>query len=249
VDVIRQQSSPKRRQGTAGYPAGDDARQRLLSVASEVFAERGFEAASTREIARRADMRSPALTYYFGDKLGLYLACVDVVTNRIGRRIDPLLCEMNTAIEQGADTPALIDLYCRLQDSLLDSFFARGEGDAVKELIWNVRFEIPEATDMMNERVSVPIHKVSADIIRRVIGAPDNDIAVALHVTAVAGTYMNFYLNKRPIAQLLQWDMEQPERGERIKDVARHAATCLLRGLAERAGTWPDGSGSKVRPG
>jgi len=49
-----------------------DARQRLLDAAAEVFASKGYAAASTREICRLAGTNVAAIHYYFGDKASLY---------------------------------------------------------------------------------------------------------------------------------------------------------------------------------
>jgi AcrR family transcriptional regulator len=50
----------------------DDPRQRLLTAAECVFAEKGFKAASVRDIVRRAGTNVAAVNYYFGDKERLY---------------------------------------------------------------------------------------------------------------------------------------------------------------------------------
>lgn len=50
-----------------------DARQRLLEAAIAVFAEKGFEAASVREICGAAGANIASINYYFRDKEGLYI--------------------------------------------------------------------------------------------------------------------------------------------------------------------------------
>ena len=51
-------------------------RQRLLHAAGEVFAERGFRAATTREITERAGVNLAAINYHFRDKAELYASAL-----------------------------------------------------------------------------------------------------------------------------------------------------------------------------
>ncbi|MCU1343136.1 MAG: transcriptional regulator, TetR family, partial [Candidatus Acidoferrum typicum] len=50
----------------------DPTREKLLEVAEHVFADRGYQAATIREICVRAGANVAAVNYHFGDKLGLY---------------------------------------------------------------------------------------------------------------------------------------------------------------------------------
>lgn len=58
--------------------ASDDTKQRLLEAAGEVFAARGYEAATTREICQRAEANIAAVNYHFGDKHRLYVEAVQL---------------------------------------------------------------------------------------------------------------------------------------------------------------------------
>lgn len=53
---------------------GAQSRERLLLAAMRLFAERGFTKTSTREIALAANTNIASISYYFGDKAGLYRA-------------------------------------------------------------------------------------------------------------------------------------------------------------------------------
>jgi TetR/AcrR family transcriptional regulator, regulator of cefoperazone and chloramphenicol sensitivity len=50
------------------------ARERLLRCGLRLFASKGFAATSTRELAECAQVNVAAISYYFGDKAGLYRA-------------------------------------------------------------------------------------------------------------------------------------------------------------------------------
>jgi len=54
----------------------DDARSRLLDAAGPVFAEKGYQAATVREICQAAGVNIAAVNYYFGEKERLYIEAV-----------------------------------------------------------------------------------------------------------------------------------------------------------------------------
>lgn len=49
-----------------------DTKERLLKAAKDLFVRKGFSGVSIREIAREADANSALISYYFGDKEGLF---------------------------------------------------------------------------------------------------------------------------------------------------------------------------------
>ncbi len=65
-----------------------DSRQRLLDAARELFAERGYDGTTVRELGRRAGVDPTMIARYFGGKSALYLESL----RPDGRpaRVDPL---------------------------------------------------------------------------------------------------------------------------------------------------------------
>lgn len=59
-----------------------DTRQRLLEAAIQTFAEKGFDGAGIREIAKRAKANSALVTYHFQGKEGLYLETLRAIFQR-----------------------------------------------------------------------------------------------------------------------------------------------------------------------
>lgn len=66
-------SRPKQSEPAAETP---DPRERILLAAGREFAERGYEAATVRDICTAAGVNVAAVNYYFGDKKRLYIESV-----------------------------------------------------------------------------------------------------------------------------------------------------------------------------
>lgn len=60
-------------------------KSKIIAIAEELFAELGFDATSTRLIAKKADVNIAMLNYYFGGKEGLYMAIIEshITANRV----------------------------------------------------------------------------------------------------------------------------------------------------------------------
>lgn len=61
---------------------GEQSRERLMRAALPLFANQGYAKTSTREIAEAAGVNLAAISYYFGDKLGLYRAVFSEVQGK-----------------------------------------------------------------------------------------------------------------------------------------------------------------------
>jgi AcrR family transcriptional regulator len=76
---------------------GERTRRRILECALELFAERGADAVSIRQLAAASDVSLAMVHHYFGDKDGLYAACVDAMYDELA----PLRAELETALAAG----------------------------------------------------------------------------------------------------------------------------------------------------
>jgi AcrR family transcriptional regulator len=59
----------------------EETRERLLSAAGQIFAEKGFQNATVREICQKAEANVAAVNYHFGDKERLYIEAVKKAHN------------------------------------------------------------------------------------------------------------------------------------------------------------------------
>ncbi len=134
----RRPGRPARTQ--AGAPR-DEVRGRLLRVAQELFAERGYAAVSVRALALAAHVSPAMIAYYFGDKSGL----LDAVVEDVFERLLAQLRELADSAPDAEDTPErLIRLYAETfgREPWLPSFLVREVlgGDAKRRARFVERF-------------------------------------------------------------------------------------------------------------
>jgi AcrR family transcriptional regulator len=72
----------------ATRPSADATRDRIVAAAIDLFSERSFDGASTREIAARADVTQPLVNYHFRSKEELWRAAVGALFERLNRTLD-----------------------------------------------------------------------------------------------------------------------------------------------------------------
>lgn len=173
----------KRAPVSGGYAKGDQTRDRILVAGIEIFGLNGFRAATTRQIADRAEVNLPALQYYFGGKKGLYLACAETIADRHRQHTAPvgdlvyekLQSEMDPDMARGL----LRSLFCDLAKFLIG--VSRDED-------WSL-FVSREVTDpgdgfdILYKNLWQPGIVLAADLIGRIHGRhqrSDQDLALAM---------------------------------------------------------------------
>ncbi len=125
----------------AGAAPSDPVRARLLRVAQELFAERGYAAVSVRALARAAHVSPAMIAYYFRDKPGLLDAVLDDIFERLIAQVRELVA---SAPATGDAPERLIRLYVETfsREPWLPSFLVREVlgGDAARRARFARRF-------------------------------------------------------------------------------------------------------------
>ncbi|MEV7008323.1 TetR family transcriptional regulator [Streptosporangium sp. NPDC051022] len=77
--MTEQASASRRRPGRR--PGSADTRGQILAAAREAFAEKGFDKATVRGIARRAEVDPALVHHYFASKEGMFVAAMELPIN------------------------------------------------------------------------------------------------------------------------------------------------------------------------
>ncbi|MBY8609009.1 CerR family C-terminal domain-containing protein [Burkholderia arboris] len=219
-----------RRTSAGGYARGDETRQRIIEAAIELFGERGFAGASTREIAAMAGVNAPALQYYFENKEGVYRACVETIAENGWEVFAPAVGHAWAMLDADADVDVLIDAFIGLLRALSDRmftapktmnqrmFFAREQGGQ----------EPASASEILMTRMRKPLNDVSAALIGRISGRPGDDPVTRLRALSLFGQLTVFHIAQRSALQLLDWEAFEGERAALLIETIADQTRVLL---------------------
>jgi TetR/AcrR family transcriptional regulator len=147
------------------HPASPSASEdKLLDAAEAVFAERGYHAASTLEIARRAGVNKTLIHYYFRSKEGLYRALMQRISAQLApfqedfSRTDPveaLTTATRRYVRLLADNPCYVRL-CAY--ATLEGIEVHGDEEMHEKLFESASAAIQRGIDQGIFRAEDPRH-------------------------------------------------------------------------------------------
>lgn len=217
------------------YACGEDTRARIIQAAVKLFGEHGFEGASTRDIAAAAGVNAPALQYYFDNKEGMYLACVEHIAGLVFEHLQPsLAAAKQVLLAQQAGDAELIEAFCAIQDAKAELMFKVQDADDWRLFMARQQTGAgpPASYEMFQQRLNKPISCVTAGIVARLLGKREVDDEVLIQTMALGGQLLVFQCMRRSALSALGWDAIDGERLALIKSVIREQTVALLRSFA-----------------
>jgi AcrR family transcriptional regulator len=219
-----------RRPPEGGYARGDETRLRIIHAAMELFGERGFAAASTREIAARAGVNAPALQYYFENKEGVYRACAEHIAEMVWARFEPVVHRAKEALANAAGAGPLIDAFVAIQEAIADKVF--GSPVTPSQRLFFVREqagqEPPIASEILQTRLRQPLNSVCISLVAKISGTAVDDSVTVIRTMSLLGQLMVFHTAPRSALTMLGWSEIDAAKGELIKSTVRTQTRALL---------------------
>jgi AcrR family transcriptional regulator len=200
-------------------------REKLLEVAGRVFADRGYQVATIREICVRAGANVAAINYHFGDKLGLY-------TEVLHQSVQAAQIEaVRNALDQEAPPEDILRAVIRAR---LRGVWRRDLPDwHVRILAHELALPTPALRRLVN-KVARPIYKRLLDLIGAMIGLPPNDDKTRLCANSVVGQILAYVLAGPLLAGVWPELKMTPEQVERIADHIADFSLSYLQGFRSK---------------
>lgn len=201
-------------QAAAKQTKGTRTAERILDAAEPLFAERGYEAASLREIARRVGIQQPGLYNHFGSKEELYAAVLD-------RALTPLTDAMQEHFGSAAKRDAFRQLPAVMTDLLLEhpkmaSLFQQalqGDGESIGNQLmrgWLDRL-LTQGFDALGGAAQKGVDRED----------------LALQVIAMFNLTTGYFLSQRALTSMVEGNITDPANVARQKRLLSRFARAL----------------------
>ena len=199
-------------------------RKRIIEVALEAFASRGFEATTTVGIADTLQMTGPSLYHYFGTKEELLYACMDYVLEQLHADVSAAAASAGTVQERMVRV---------VRAQLKVELGSGGAASLVNAHLYGPQYLtqvlLPERSEALRQRQRALV-KVFLDLINEGVASGD------FVVTDARITTFN-------VLAVLQYSSVwyRPRKGQRLADLmdAQVAAALQLLGIAPQPATAP----------
>jgi AcrR family transcriptional regulator len=204
---------------------GNGIQKRLLEVACEVFAEKGYRDTTIAEICKRADANIAAVNYYFGDKKTLYAEAWRLAFHRSLEAHSP-----NGGVPPNAPAEE------RLRGRILATMQRLADPKSYEFEI--IRKEMANPTGLLAEvmRKSIePLRRDLGDVVRELLGESASEQQVMLCQMSIRAQCFDMIARERHRKMFVAAGIKEelpPERPD-IEVMADHVTRFSLAGIRE----------------
>jgi AcrR family transcriptional regulator len=211
-----------------------DTRQRLIDAAQRLFTERGFAKVTVRDITSEAQANLAAVSYHFGDKVGLYEEVLELGL----RRAQELNAE--TMLDRDGHSPEEC-LRHYVRQYLPRVVRADSRGWIYRLLRHEMSDPTPVARAYVRQAIMPRIDFLMA-VVRDLLGEAATPDRVQRCVTSIQAQCLFYLPDPFKSMVLANW---QPRTDEELRDTAEHITEFSLAGIRAIAGLR---RGPRVRP-
>ncbi|MCH9020032.1 MAG: CerR family C-terminal domain-containing protein [Proteobacteria bacterium] len=196
---------------------GAASRARILEAAGKLFADQGYDAVSTRALAKAARVNLSAIGYHFGGKAGLY----QEVLRQLIVDSEPIMGPAAEGLRMGVagargDKAKLAEVMAGFIRHLLGAVL---RDDRMR---WPMALMLREFNQpspwfpMLLEQRIHPLHNAVAGLVGAATGRRPDDAETRLLTAVLIGQCMVLGAARRVVWARLGWDAYTPERVEFI---------------------------------
>lgn len=209
-----------------------DTRDALIHSGIKLFGDYGLKGTSTRMLSQDSGANIALISYHFGNKEGLYEACIDYIALRIQEYIKDTYINLGDIIRKDHPTPSeakqVID---SIIDTMLTMFIIHDEPKAWNALISREQTNPTPAFDIIYDSI---IKRIQHDLTRMIavyIGrnpkSEESKVRGHIFISQVLG----FITSRESFLRHMETENLSQEQIKKTRDVLKEYIDTVLNGL------------------
>lgn len=205
-----------------------DTRENILEIATDMFAKANFDSISTRDIAKRAKVNLSAISYYFKNKEGLYIAVIKKSINTIKEKnkdwINLILSFKTTDSQENNLKNFLIII-----EGFIDCIMRNSRYIGPNSVIWsNHNSKISLVTDIIYDKLHIPLYNTFAKIISSITNLDINDPKMIFVINTITGQLVEILVHRDMILRTLNVKEFNTEQLNILKEVIINQTKAII---------------------
>ncbi len=206
----------------------------LIEVAIAQFGRDGMNAVGTRAIADAAGLQMSAITYHFGGKEGLYLACAKHIAQHMNERIAPVLARAESSTTDPGGTAgaraAILAIVGGFVTVMTSDEVAPLAGFVVRE-----QMNPTPAFEILYEGTMRRVLTLVGDSLQRIAGGVLGQEEMRIRALALLGQVFVFRFGRAVLLRTTGWESVGALETEAVRGAVLAQSKAILTALEEGA--------------
>jgi AcrR family transcriptional regulator len=196
-----------------------NARGRLLEAGLDVFGKHGFDAATTRAIAKKAGVNIAAIPYYFNGKEGLYHKVVSYITEKVEFQVESTLIEIENRVAEGKlNREEALALLEKLLEKMINFMVGSPEAPRFARIVLREQLYPSSAYDIIFNRIMAPMIDAISKMVATATGEKSSRVA-SLRALTLIGQIIVFRVARETMVRALNLEGYSSEEITEIREV------------------------------
>lgn len=200
-----------------------NAEQKILEIATELFAKNGYEGTSIRDICQKANINISMISYYFGGKKGLY-------EKILGKIVDNIIGFMKGNMEFKEFPPNFsrltkkerIESLFKIMNLLIDYFYSERISD--NEIMIFFREQISSGTE-----INAIGYKIFRKLLASILEKDENDKEVIFRAVSFVGQIQSARIYKQFSLNMMNQESYSQEDNILFKNIVLNQIKAILK--------------------
>jgi len=209
-----------------------NAHGRLLEAGVDVFGKHGFDAATTRMIAKKAGVNIAAIPYYFNGKEGLYHAVVAYIVGKLESQVEStLLVIEDRAAEGNLNSKEALSLLEKLLEQMINFMVGSPEAPRFARIVLREQLYPSSAYDIIFSRIMAPMITAVAKMVALATGSTTSRV-ISLCAITLIGQVIVFRVARETTVRALGLEGYSPEETAEIRNVILEQTRGLIEAMS-----------------